>query len=173
MSPASSGLKDEEVASKVLLATCFMLLSCWAYSSNLNIEATCSSGMSVDFEHTTRHYILEDRTLHNHHCENLRSTYWTEVMFPVTLQWNVIVHITSQIVQYHFNTRIMLIKYVFVREITERKLFASRMAYVLVLKKSVVYNLISSYNQLLLVTAVACSVLCENLVTVMVCWESW
>jgi hypothetical protein len=33
------------------------------------IEATCSSEMSVDFQWT----IPEDRTLHNHRCENPRS----------------------------------------------------------------------------------------------------
>jgi hypothetical protein len=34
-----------------------------------------SSETSVDFQWTTRHYILEDRTLHNHMCENLKSYY--------------------------------------------------------------------------------------------------
>jgi hypothetical protein len=28
---------------------------------------------SVDFQRTTRRYIPEDRTLHNHRCENLKS----------------------------------------------------------------------------------------------------
>jgi hypothetical protein len=28
---------------------------------------------SVDFQWTTRRYIPEDRSLHNHHCDNLRS----------------------------------------------------------------------------------------------------
>jgi hypothetical protein len=37
------------------------------------MEATSSSEMSVEFQHTTRRYILEDRTLHNHRCKNLRS----------------------------------------------------------------------------------------------------
>jgi hypothetical protein len=27
---------------------------------------------SVDFERTTRRYIAQDRTLHNHRCENLK-----------------------------------------------------------------------------------------------------
>jgi hypothetical protein len=27
----------------------------------------------VDFQHATRRYIPEDRTLHNHRCENLKS----------------------------------------------------------------------------------------------------
>jgi hypothetical protein len=30
-----------------------------------------SSETSVDFQRTTRHYISEDSTLHNHRCENL------------------------------------------------------------------------------------------------------
>jgi hypothetical protein len=30
----------------------------------------------VDFHQTIWHYIPEDRTLHNHHCENLKSNIW-------------------------------------------------------------------------------------------------
>jgi hypothetical protein len=56
-----------------LLATCFMLVSCLAYSSTLKMEARCFSETSVDFQRTTRRYIPEDRTLHNHRCENLRA----------------------------------------------------------------------------------------------------
>jgi hypothetical protein len=37
------------------------------------MEAICSSEISVDFQRTTRHYIPEERTLHNNHCENLKS----------------------------------------------------------------------------------------------------
>jgi hypothetical protein len=33
----------------------------------------CSSETAVNFHRTVRHYILEDSTLHNHRCENLRS----------------------------------------------------------------------------------------------------
>jgi hypothetical protein len=56
-----------------LLATCFMLVSCLAYSSALKIEPTCFSYKSVDFQWTTWHYMPEDRTHHNHGCENLNS----------------------------------------------------------------------------------------------------
>jgi hypothetical protein len=35
------------------------------------MEATCSSETSVDFQRTTRRYIPEDITPHNHCCENL------------------------------------------------------------------------------------------------------
>jgi hypothetical protein len=51
----------------------FTLVSCSAYSSTLKIEAICSSETSVDFQQTTRRYIPEDSTLHNHRCENLKS----------------------------------------------------------------------------------------------------
>jgi hypothetical protein len=34
---------------------------------------TCSSEMLADFQHTTRCYIPENRTLHKHCCENLKS----------------------------------------------------------------------------------------------------
>jgi hypothetical protein len=56
-----------------LLATCFTLVSCSAYYSTLKMEVACSSEMSVEFQLTTRRYIPEDRTLHNHRCENLKS----------------------------------------------------------------------------------------------------
>jgi hypothetical protein len=53
------------------------LLSRWflaqLISSALKTEAICSSEMSVDFQWTTRRYIPEDGTLHNHRCENLES----------------------------------------------------------------------------------------------------
>jgi hypothetical protein len=34
-----------------------------AYSSTVKMEATCSSETSVDFQRTTRRYILEDRNI--------------------------------------------------------------------------------------------------------------
>jgi hypothetical protein len=40
------------------------------YSLILKMEAICSSETLVNFSHTTQHYIPEDRTLLNHHCEN-------------------------------------------------------------------------------------------------------
>jgi hypothetical protein len=54
----------------VLLATSFMLLSCLVYYFTLKMKATCSCEMSVDFQ---RRYIPEDRTLHNHLCDNFKS----------------------------------------------------------------------------------------------------
>jgi hypothetical protein len=51
-----------------------MMRSCLACYSTLMMEAICSSEGSVDFHRTTRPYISEDRTLHNHSCENLKST---------------------------------------------------------------------------------------------------
>jgi hypothetical protein len=47
--------------------------SCLVYRFTLKMEATGSSKTPVDFQWTTKHYISEDRTLHNHHCENLVS----------------------------------------------------------------------------------------------------
>jgi hypothetical protein len=51
--------------STALLAICFSLASCLAYSWTLKIEVTCSSEMSVDFQRTTMRYILEVRNLLN------------------------------------------------------------------------------------------------------------
>jgi hypothetical protein len=51
----------------------FTLVSCSAYSLTLNMEALCSSEMLIDFQMTTRRCIPEDRTVHNHCCEDIRS----------------------------------------------------------------------------------------------------
>jgi hypothetical protein len=51
----------------------FRLVSCFADSTTLKMEAKCSSEMSSDFRWTTFRCIPEDRTFHNHSCENLRS----------------------------------------------------------------------------------------------------
>jgi hypothetical protein len=51
---------------RALLATCFMLVSCLAYSSTLKMAAKRSSETSVDFQQTAWDYIPDDRTLHSH-----------------------------------------------------------------------------------------------------------
>jgi hypothetical protein len=61
MTPGGSTLRD------ALVATCFdadFLLGLFFDPEN---------GTSDDFQGTTRHYAPEDRTLHNHRCENLKS----------------------------------------------------------------------------------------------------
>jgi Fe2+ transport system protein B len=70
---SSFRVKEWAKQETILLATHFMLVSCFACFSTLKIEAICSSEMSVHFQQTTRYYIPDDRTLHNHHCENLKS----------------------------------------------------------------------------------------------------
>jgi hypothetical protein len=55
-----------------LLAACLMLVSFVVYSLILKVEDICSSETSVVFERTTLCSIPEDRTLHNHRCENLK-----------------------------------------------------------------------------------------------------
>jgi hypothetical protein len=37
------------------------------------MEAICSSKKLADFQRTSRRYIQEDGTFHNHRCENLKS----------------------------------------------------------------------------------------------------
>jgi hypothetical protein len=37
------------------------------------MEVSCPSKTSVDFQQTPWRYVPEDRTLHNHECENLKS----------------------------------------------------------------------------------------------------
>jgi hypothetical protein len=63
----------KQVASSVLLALSFILVSYVAYASTLKMEATYSSETLVDFQWTTRRYISENIILHNHRCENLKS----------------------------------------------------------------------------------------------------
>jgi hypothetical protein len=50
----------------------FTLVYSFAYSI-LKMEAICSSGTLVTFQHSTRRYIPEDITLRNHRCQNLKS----------------------------------------------------------------------------------------------------
>jgi hypothetical protein len=65
-------LHEPEFSTSRLL--CFLPASCQclAYSLTLKMEATCSFKTSVYFQQTAQCYIPEDRTLHNHCCENLR-----------------------------------------------------------------------------------------------------
>jgi hypothetical protein len=69
-----------------LLVIGFLLISYLAYYSTLEMEATCSSETSVTFQRNTRRCITEDKTLHNHRCENLKS-YIIAVMFTHHLDW--------------------------------------------------------------------------------------
>jgi hypothetical protein len=75
------------------MAAIFTLVSCLAYSLTLKMEAMCSSEMSVDLQWTTRHYIPEDRTLHNHCCENLKP--YTDLRFSQLSQKTEIFHTGS------------------------------------------------------------------------------
>jgi hypothetical protein len=63
---------------EVLLSTCFTMVSCLAYFSTLEMDATCSSETSVDFQRTTG-----DRSLPSHSCENLKSytVFYMSIMF--------------------------------------------------------------------------------------------
>jgi hypothetical protein len=47
----------------LLLATCFMLVSCMAYFLTLKMEAICSSKTLVDSQQTAQCYVPEDRVL--------------------------------------------------------------------------------------------------------------
>jgi hypothetical protein len=57
-----------------LLATCLLAGFAETISSALKMEAICSSEVSVETQLTTRRHIPEDDTLHNHRCENLKSS---------------------------------------------------------------------------------------------------
>jgi hypothetical protein len=57
-------LKNESISQANFAATCFILISCLAYSLTLKTGVTCSFKTSVDFQWTTCHYIPHDRILH-------------------------------------------------------------------------------------------------------------
>jgi hypothetical protein len=63
------------------------LVSYLAYSSILKMEAICTSEMPVDFQHTTRRYIPENRTLPNHRCENLKSYKYELILHEAINCW--------------------------------------------------------------------------------------
>jgi hypothetical protein len=54
------------------------------------MEATFSSETSPDFQRNARPYFPDDRTIHNHECENLKSYILTEGFrgFPKSLHEN-------------------------------------------------------------------------------------
>jgi hypothetical protein len=56
-----------------LIATLFMLVSSLGLFFDPEDEGDMFLRKSVDFKLTIRRYILEDRTLHNHRCEDLKS----------------------------------------------------------------------------------------------------
>jgi hypothetical protein len=61
-SPPSSYINQTFGKQIILLATCYMLVSCLAYFSTLKMEVTCAFEMRVSVQWTIRHYIPEDRT---------------------------------------------------------------------------------------------------------------
>jgi hypothetical protein len=61
------------------LPPAFTLVFAQLILSTLQMEAICSSETSVDTQRTTRHYIPEDGTLHNHYCENFKSLFWLHI----------------------------------------------------------------------------------------------
>jgi hypothetical protein len=69
----------------------------------MKTEAICFYETSVDFQRTTRRCIPEDRTLHNHWCENLRPCIekcspYCSAQFPYTTFVNFVI-LNSKLVQ--------------------------------------------------------------------------
>jgi hypothetical protein len=57
-----------------------MLVSYLAYSYAIKTEAKYIPETSVGFKRTTWRYVTEDRTIHNHRCENLKSYHITHIV---------------------------------------------------------------------------------------------
>jgi hypothetical protein len=70
----------------IRLAPAFTLLPCSPYST-LKMEAVFSSETSVDFQQTRRPYIIENSTLHNHRCEDLKSYFLTLIQRVLILNF--------------------------------------------------------------------------------------
>jgi hypothetical protein len=64
-----------------LLPPAYLLVLAEIISSTLKMEAIFSSETSVSTQQTTRRYIPEDDTLHNHRCKNLKSYKLPNVSF--------------------------------------------------------------------------------------------
>lgn len=64
--------KRETSMKQDLLAACFILLFCMAYSSTLQMEAICSSETSSCFRRTARRHIPEYNSSHAHRCVKLK-----------------------------------------------------------------------------------------------------
>jgi hypothetical protein len=84
MWPPSSGSEQETSIKQVsLFPTCFMLVSCLAYSSTLKREARTYSEPQVDFYQATRRYIPEEMAVHTHNGI-YKYRYLTMVFWDVT-----------------------------------------------------------------------------------------
>jgi hypothetical protein len=58
---------------QALPGACFMLVSCFAHFSVVNMEAACCCQTSAEFQRSPHRYVAEGRNLRNHFCENLES----------------------------------------------------------------------------------------------------
>jgi hypothetical protein len=77
------------------VVTCCTQVSCLAYSSALNMQATCSSETSVDFQRTIRRYIPEDRQV------ELRSIRGSSAAVPTLALADIRHLLTRQLVTGH------------------------------------------------------------------------
>lgn len=58
---------------EALITTCFILISCVAYSVTMKMKATYSSIKSADFQRTAQRYTPEDKIVKNIFKENYSS----------------------------------------------------------------------------------------------------
>jgi hypothetical protein len=90
ISPPSSGSKKKIFSKNQQVARCFppaYFLVLDEFSSTLKMDAICSSETLVASQQTTRRYVPEDDSFHNHRCENLKS-YLLEVVWELTKIWS-------------------------------------------------------------------------------------
>jgi hypothetical protein len=82
---------EEKAKKETSMKQVASLVRCLAYSSTMKMEATLSSEISVDFQRTTWHYFLADRTLHNHCCENLKSYMILLLLLNISVTISIII----------------------------------------------------------------------------------
>jgi hypothetical protein len=61
------------------------------HSWTLKTEALCLSETLVDLHRTIQHYIPEDRTLHNHRCENLSNNLTSSTLVIIVPQFCLVI----------------------------------------------------------------------------------
>jgi hypothetical protein len=101
--PPSLGWKNQLAKNKHEAGSAAALLHARflsAYFSRQKMEAICFSETSIDFQRTTRRYVAEYSTVHNHGCENMKS--YTHVLISL---YDSHSYLPSRVTECHYPER--------------------------------------------------------------------